>query len=153
MKNGFDPNIGDFLVFGAAILWATQMTLAKKLTNGKQMNISALTIIQLAVVAVGSGVISLMNHSTWVHLTPSFWMTTTYLAIFATMFAFYIQLVMIRRTSPSRVALMLSSEPMFAAIFSILIMGEHLSFIQMIGGLCIVSGIILGRKFNLGSGV
>ncbi|GED32012.1 DMT family transporter [Brevibacillus centrosporus] len=148
MKDSFDPKIGDVLVLAAAFGYAIQMIMAKKLTAGKTMDSRALTVIQFSTVAIVSGLLSLSQPSSWSYLTPSFWLAIGYLVVFGTMFAYYIQLVMIRRTSPSRVALLMSSEPMFAAIFSILIAGKHLSIWQFIGGVCIITGILLGRRFQ-----
>lgn len=148
VKNSFDPKIGDVLVLAAAFGYAVQMIMAKKLTAGKTMDSRSLTVIQFSTVGIVSGLLSLSQPSAWSNLTPSFWLATGYLAVFGTMIAYYVQLVMMRRTSPSRVALLMSSEPMFAAIFSILIAGEHLSIWQLLGGLCIITGILLGRRFQ-----
>lgn len=146
--HGYHINIGDFLVLGAALCRAVQMTFTKKLTDGKEMNSGALTTIQLGVVAVGSGLVTMFQHPSYTHLTLSFWLITGYLAVFATMFAFFVQLTMIRRTSPSRVAVLMSSEPIFAALASVLILGESLSMIAIIGGASIVAGMLWARKLT-----
>lgn len=146
--HGYRINIGDFLVLGAAFCRAVQMTFTKKLTDGKEMNSGALTTIQLGVVAVGSGSVTMFQHPSYTQLTLSFWLITGYLAVFATMFAFFVQLTMIRRTSPSRVAVLMSSEPIFAALASVFILGESLSTIAMLGGACIVAGMLWARKLT-----
>ncbi|WP_157738084.1 DMT family transporter [Aneurinibacillus soli] len=146
LKESYVYNLGDFLILGAALFRAVQMTITKKLTEGKEIEPGALTTIQL--VAVGAGLISFVQQPVPVELTPTFWLITGYLAIFATIFAFYVQLIMIRKTSPSRVALLLSSEPLFAAMFSVLLMGEHLSFSSIIGGICIIVGMLLGKRLQ-----
>ncbi|WDL99604.1 DMT family transporter [Alicyclobacillus sp. ALC3] len=145
---GYHINMGDFLVLGAAFCRAVQMTATKRLTDGKEMNSGALTTIQLGVVAVGSGFVTLIQHPSYTHLTLSFWLITGYLAVFATMFAFFVQLTMIRRTSPSRVAVLMSSEPIFAALASVLILGESLSVTAMIGGACIIAGMLWARNLT-----
>ncbi|UOF90013.1 hypothetical protein LSG31_19430 [Fodinisporobacter ferrooxydans] len=61
--HGYYINIGDFLILGAALCRAIQMSVAKKLTDGKTMNSGALTTIQLAVVAIGSGILTGFHHS------------------------------------------------------------------------------------------
>jgi drug/metabolite transporter (DMT)-like permease len=146
--HGYHVNIGDFLVLGAALCRAIQMTFTRKMTDGKRMDSGALTTIQLGVVAIGSGVISMFQHPSLANLTPSFWFIIGYLAVFATMFAFVVQLTMIRRTSPARVAVLMSSEPVFAAICSVLLLGEHLSVVSMVGGLCIVIAMLWGRRIT-----
>jgi drug/metabolite transporter (DMT)-like permease len=146
--HGYHVNIGDFLVFGAALCRAIQMTFTKKMTDGKQMDSGALTTIQLGVVAIGSGIVSMFQHPSFTGLTPSFWLITGYLAVFATMFVFFIQLTMIRRTSPARVAVLMSSEPVFAAVCSVLLLGERLTIVSMLGGLCIVVAMLWGRRLT-----
>lgn len=146
--HGYHINIGDFLILGAAFCRAVQMTFTKKMTDGKEMNSGALTTIQLGVVAIGSGFVTVFQHPSYTHLTISFWLITGYLAVFATMFAFFVQLTMIRRTSPSRVAVLMSSEPIFAALASVLILGESLSMVAMLGGACIVAGMLWARKLT-----
>jgi drug/metabolite transporter (DMT)-like permease len=143
--HGYQVNIGDFLVLGAAFCRAIQMTFTKRLTDGKEMNSGALTTIQLGIVAVGSGCVTAFQHHE-THLSLSFWLITGYLAVFATMFAFFVQLTMIRRTSASRVAILMSSEPIFAAFASVLLLGERLSTASLIGGACIVAGMLWARK-------
>lgn len=150
LKDTFSLNIGDTLILGAAFLRATQMTYTKKLTNGKELNNSALTFIQLTVVAILSGCMNILfEHSSIVEIpqTKEFWILTTYLALFCTVFAFYAQMYFIRKTSPSRVGLLMGTEPVFGAIFSVIIGHEYLSIVNWIGGLCIVAATFLGRYF------
>lgn len=132
--HGYRINIGDFLVLGAALSRAIQMTVTKRLTDGKQMDSGALTTIQLGVVAIGSGFVTGFQRPSFTDLTLSVWLITGYLAVFATMFAFFVQLTMIRRTSPARVAVLMSTEPVFAAICSVTLLGEHLTIGSMVGG-------------------
>lgn len=146
--HGYHINIGDFLVLGAAFCRALQMTFTKRMTDGKEMNSGALTTIQLGVVAVGAGALTIFQHPSHTHLTFSCWLIIGYLAVFATMFAFFVQLTMIRRTSPSRVAVLMSSEPIFAALASILVLGERLSVMAMIGGAFIIAGMLWARKLT-----
>jgi drug/metabolite transporter (DMT)-like permease len=47
---------------------------------------------------------------------PRFWGNIVYLVLFATLFAFFAQNYALRRTSPSRVALLTGSEPVFGAL-------------------------------------
>ncbi|CAM3819134.1 hypothetical protein POHY109586_23530 [Polaromonas hydrogenivorans] len=54
------------------------------------------------------------------------------------MFAFFAQNWALQRTSPSRVALLTSSEPAFGALFAVLWLGEGLSITGWLGGGLIV---------------
>ncbi|WP_419835010.1 EamA family transporter [Endozoicomonas atrinae] len=71
-------------------------------------------------------------------MVPEFWLITLYLVLFCTIFAFFAQNYGVRQTSPSRVALLMGTEPAFGAAFAMLWLGEHLTGLQILGGLLIV---------------
>lgn len=152
LKQGYQFNIGDLLIIVAALLRAIQMTFTQKLTLGKEMDSGALTTIQLSVVAIIMAFVSVfVNGIESITLNKSllFWSLTFYLAAFGTLFAFYIQLVMIRKTSPTRVGLLMGTEPIFATLFAILLGGESLSIQGWIGGFLIVIATYYGRYVEL----
>ncbi|MBQ4797457.1 EamA family transporter, partial [Pectobacterium versatile] len=62
-----------------------------------------------------------------------------FLSVLATAFAFLMQLYAAKLTSPTRVGLILSMEPVFAAGFAVTLMGEVIGIWQGIGGAIIVS--------------
>ncbi|MGF7046811.1 drug/metabolite transporter (DMT)-like permease [Paenibacillus sp. DS2015] len=59
--------------------------------------------------------------------------------------AFWIQTVCQKFTSPSRVAIIFTMEPVFAAITGVLFGGEVLGITAMIGCLCILTGMIMAE--------
>ena len=150
LKDGYQFNVGDLLILAAALMRAVQMTYTKKLTKDQEFDSAALTTIQLAVVAVLTGCVALVEprpvaevHSSW-----TFWLITLYLALFATLFAFYVQMTMIRRTSPFRVGILLGTEPLFGALFAVLFGGESLTVLGMFGGGLIVAATYWGRQIE-----
>lgn len=148
MKSGYQFNIGDILILVAALLRAVQMTVTQKMTNGKSMDSSVLTTIQLGVVAVIMGALSLTTggiHAFDAPASMTFWLLTAYLTIFCTLFAFYIQMTMIRKTSPTRVGLLMGTEPLFSAIFAVFLGNEHLSIQEWLGGFLIIAATYYGR--------
>ncbi len=152
LKQGYQFNIGDLLIIVAALLRAIQMTFTQKLTFGKEMDSGALTTIQLSIVAIIMAFVSVfVNGLESITLDKSllFWSLTFYLAVFGTLLAFYIQLVMIRKTSPTRVGLLMGTEPIFATLFAILLGGENLSIQGWIGGFLIVIATYYGRYVEL----
>jgi len=60
-------------------------------------------------------------------------------------FAFWIQTVCQKYTTPSRVAIIYAMEPVFAAITGILFAGERLTVIGGIGCLCILAGMMIAE--------
>lgn len=151
LSGGYHFNLGDVLMLLAAVLRAVQMTVTQKMTEGKVMDSGLLTTIQLSTVAVIMGILSLFtgnHHQSLFSASPTFWLLTIYLAFFCTLLAFYIQLAMIRRTSPTRVGLLLGTEPLFAALFAVFVGGEHLTSQEWIGGLLIVASAYFGRHIE-----
>ncbi|WP_141604009.1 DMT family transporter [Terrilactibacillus laevilacticus] len=147
MKSGYTFNIGDLLILLAALLRAIQMTVTQKMTKGHVMDSGALTTIQLGVVAIVMGILSLSNGDgySFFSLSLKFWFLTAYLAIFCTLLAFYIQLTLIRRTSPTRVGLLMGTEPVFSALFAVCLGGDLMTLQEWIGGLLIVAATYYGR--------
>ncbi len=68
-----------------------------------------------------------------------------FLAVVPTLSAFFIQMSAQRLTSPVRVALIFSLEPVFAAIFAWTLGGEDFSAAKAAGGLLIVAAMVIGE--------
>ena len=66
-----------------------------------------------------------------------------YLVLFCTLFAFYVQNYAVRRTSPTRVSLLMGSEPLFGAIFAMVWLQESLTALQLLGGALILFSVIV----------
>lgn len=138
-------NQGDGFILLAALLRALMVTLTKRFTEGKQISTSTLTAIQSLVVALTAlCVASFTLPTTQMSLPQSteFWLIITYLVVFCTLFAFYIQNYAVRKTSPTRVSLLMGSEPLFGAVFAVLWLQESLSLMQVIGGGLILFSVI-----------
>lgn len=63
-------------------------------------------------------------------------------AVFATVYAFWVQTTFQRRTTPTRAALIYMLEPVFGALFAYLLAGEVLTLMGWIGGALILGGMI-----------
>lgn len=68
-----------------------------------------------------------------------------YLAVFANVIAYVLQLFAQKYLSPSKVAILLSVEPVFAALFAWTIGGEQFKMVQAIGGIFIISAILFSE--------
>jgi len=99
-----------------------------------------LTAVQVAVIALGSGLLALLSSDGLPALprAPAFWQSTLYLVVMCTVFAFVAQNWALKHSSPSRVALLTSSEPAFGALFAVLWLGESLTWLGWVGGALIV---------------
>lgn len=136
--------LGDGLMLAAALLRAFQVCLTRKLTGGLEIPPLALTAVQAGVIGVGCLILGLLLPSGLPPLptTSAFWVGSLYLVLFATLFAFYVQNWALCRSSPTRVSLLMGSEPLFGALFAVLWLNETLSFQAWLGGLLIVAATV-----------
>lgn len=139
--HSFNLNIGDYLIIFAAAMRGVMVTLTKKLTQNIATKMVFLTSIQTGIVGVGCLFIGLMVNIDKILTLPTnlaFWGNLIYLIIFCTMFAFFVQNFSVKRTSPTKVSLLMGSEPVWGAIYATIIMSESLSLINWLGGGMIV---------------
>jgi drug/metabolite transporter (DMT)-like permease len=146
-------NLGDYCILLAALLRACMVVSTQVLLKGKRLSALNITSIQANVVTVGTLVIFLMSDIKMSDLVPiewHFWSLAFYLVIFCTIFALFAQNYGVKHTTSSRVALLTGSEPAFGALFAFVWLGESLTVIQMIGGICILLATLMatmqGRK-------
>ena len=66
-----------------------------------------------------------------------------YLVLACTLFAFFAQNYAIKRSSPTRVGLLMGSEPAFGALFASLWLGERIPALGWVGGGLIVVASLL----------
>ena len=137
------PEIGDVLVFFCAISFAVHILLTGHLARGHAP--LALTVGQLGMTALLSGLISLAWERPWPPLTPDVLFAVVFTGLFASTLAFTVQTVAQRFTSPTHTALIFSTEPVFAALFSALLGVEVLTPRTLVGGALILAGMVVAE--------
>ncbi|MCC4273039.1 DMT family transporter [Marinomonas communis] len=147
LHSGFNLsfNLGDGLILLAAVGRAIMITLTKRLTHNRSISMLSLTAIQSLVVTLMATIVGWGSGESiaWSSLSlPAFWLITLYLVLMCTLFAFFAQNLAISRTSPTRVALLMGSEPLFGALFAMLWLGESLYLIQWLGALLIIASVM-----------
>jgi drug/metabolite transporter (DMT)-like permease len=101
----------------------------------------AMTVVQLATVALVTGVISFgQGYKAPVNLSG--WAVVIYTAIFSTAVAFVIQTWAQAHISPTKVAVILTMEVVFSAFFALMFTDETLSIQKIIGGVLIVAAML-----------
>ena len=146
LSGGFSGHwgAGDALMLAAAVLRAITVCQTSRLTRQRNAPVLALTAVQAGVIALGSVALALV----WPGGLPplprdgSFWLACIYLVAGCTVFAFVVQNWALRHSSPSRVGLLMGSEPAFGALFAVLWLGEGLSATGWTGGALIVAAAL-----------
>ncbi|MCP4957130.1 MAG: DMT family transporter [Photobacterium aquimaris] len=140
-------NTGDWLILTAALLRGLMVTTTKRFTENREITSLSLTALQSLVVGLGA-VVLVFTYGQGLTLdsipnSMEFWLITLYLVLFCTLFAFFVQNYAVRRTSPTKVSILMGSEPLFGAIFAVLWLGESLNVVQCIGGAAIVGSVLI----------
>jgi drug/metabolite transporter (DMT)-like permease len=143
------PGAGDALILLAALLRALMVCVTKRVMRESELTPLAVTAVQAGVVALGSALVVCVLPSQHWQALPSFsahgdfWASIGYLVVACTLFAFFAQNFAVKRSSPTRVALLMGSEPAFGALFAYLWLGEHLSVGAWFGGALMVLASVL----------
>jgi drug/metabolite transporter (DMT)-like permease len=138
--DGFAVGYGEALTFVSAILYALHIVgLGAWSTPRDAMGMSILQLVVIAVVcsvaAVPDGVV----------LPPSAqdWVSVLYMAAFAGAGALLAQTWAQAHLSPTRSALIMSMEPVFAALFAVWLGGESAESRMLLGGAMVLAAMLL----------
>ena len=145
-NKSFSFNFGDLLVLMCAVSFALHIILVGLYT--RRLDYILLVIIQLFTVFILSVIFSLFLESPAVHLYYSYkvWWAIILTAVFATALAFYMQNRFQQYSTATKTAIIFSGEPIFAAIFAYLLLGEKVGLITWVGGLLIFLGMIISQR-------
>jgi drug/metabolite transporter (DMT)-like permease len=139
-------SLGDWLLLVAALLRACMVTLTRRMTNWHSVPALSLTAIQSWVVFLGAlAVLIVCNRGAAIPPLPKgseLWLQLGFLVLLCTIFAFFAQNYAASRSSPTRVAFLMGSEPVFGALFAWLLFGEMLSGSAWIGCGLILIGTV-----------
>ncbi len=130
---------GDLLVLGCAIAFAIHVLLVGHFApRMSSLNLAVMQLITVAVLAFGVGAFVGGIPSP----TGSVWFAVIFTGLLATALAFGAQTLAQRFTSPTHTALIFATEPVFAALFSFLLIGEQLTPRALVGCGLILAGMI-----------
>jgi drug/metabolite transporter (DMT)-like permease len=134
---------GDALVLGCAVAFAAHILLLGR--NAPRYSSYALAVVQLAT----AGLLGLAWAGVAGDLAPPgpgmVWLALAITAVAASAGAFLIQTRAQREVSPTRTAVILTMEPVFAGLFGFLLAGERLSGRGWLGAACILAGMLVAE--------
>ena len=140
---GLHMGYGDFLTLISAIAYAFSIVLISKFTKKYDTSIMATT--QILTVWVLCTLLWVVIEPVSLPTSTIVWAAVLFTAIFGTSLAFLAQNFAQKYTSPTKAVIIFTAEPVFAFIFSFLLLGETLSFEGFAGAALIVSGMLLSE--------
>lgn len=137
---GWNLGVGEFLVFLCAIAFAAHIIALSRWSNG--LDVYAMTIVQLATCALLTGVISFaQGYEAPVDLSG--WLVVLYTAVICTAVAFVVQTWSQAHMSATKVAVILTMEVVFAALFAVIFGGESIAIRALLGGVLVVAAMFM----------
>lgn len=139
-----DINPGDLLTLSAAVTYALHILFADKFIK-KNIDPYVLCFQQFFVVGAFSFILAFFMKTPLQIINIDVFFIILFLALFPGVSAFIIQLVAQKHTSPIKVGLIFTMEPVFAAIFAWTLGGERFIIERAAGGIMIVAAMILAE--------
>jgi drug/metabolite transporter (DMT)-like permease len=132
---------GDLLVAGCAVAYAFHILVLGRFA--KLADAGSLALVQIATAAVLSSVTFWWAEPVRIQWSRDLWIALAVTSLFATALAFAVQTWAQRWSSPTRTALIFSTEPVFAWVTSFALAGELLSRRATLGAALILAGILM----------
>ncbi|MCW2514078.1 MAG: hypothetical protein JWR11_3120 [Mycobacterium sp.] len=150
------PSLGDLLILLAAVARSVHVTVIARVSEGRTLDSARVTLVQLCTAlgvfatlstCTGRGVVEFVSG-----MGVRSWLLTGYLALACTVFAFAVQMWAARRTSAARVSLLLGTEPLWAAAFGVLLAGDPVTAVGVLGALLILVGVNRAQAADVSPG-
>ena len=137
---GFSVGYGEALTLAAAVLYAGHIVgLGAWSTPHRAYG---LAVLQMAVIALVCGAVTVPD-GVVLPATTGDWLSIVYMALVAGALALLLQTWAQAHLSPTRAAIVMTMEPVFAALFAVLLGGEGVTIRMVIGGTLVLAAMLL----------
>ena len=138
--HGWSVGFGELLVLISAIGFGAHIIALSQWSSG--LDSYTFTVVQLSTCALLTGVISI-GQGYEAPADTTGWLVVFYTAIICTAVAFMIQTWSQAHMTPTKVAVILTMEVVFAAIFALFFGGESLTLQALVGGVLVVIAMLV----------
>ena|SRR5579862_6906211 len=146
---GLSGNLGgDLLAIALSASWACySVTIAPLMRTYSPYRISAVVLCAMCVpfFAISAKQLGGQHYGSLNTLT---WVCLAYAIVGPLFLTNLLWFTAIHRVGPSRATLFANVQPFVAALFAFLILREHLRWLEVVGGLTILAGIVLERRWR-----
>ena len=144
--SGSGINLGDMLTLGCALAFAFHLISLAHLS--KRIPFEQLALLQIGFCTVVMAISSPLLEKPHIHISPRLVVALLVAAVLATAAAFTIQSWAQKHLAASHAALIISAEPLFAWLTSLLFLHQGLNGRQSLGALLILAGMGLTEFFS-----
>lgn len=140
LGNNLSLNIGDVYTLVAAFFFALQIIMIDRYVSVSDPLI--LAAVEIGVVALASTLFSVVLEQPEIPVRMNVWLVILVTSLLATTYAFIVQNIAQKYTSPTHTALIFLGEPVFAQACAFLVLGEILTPKQLVGCVLILAGML-----------
>jgi drug/metabolite transporter (DMT)-like permease len=138
--SGFSVGFGEALTFVSALLYALHIVGLGAWSTAREA--MGMTIVQLLVITVVCLVVTAPDGIV-LPSTGADWLAVVYMAVVPAALALAGQTWAQAHLAPTRSAIIMSMEPVFAALFAIALGGEHMTVRIAVGGLMVLTAMLV----------
>jgi len=147
--HGFAIGYGELLTLIAAVIYAGHIVaLGRFSTSETTLSLSLVQLIMITLVSAVAAFWPTGGSAPGIQLPSSVhdWLVVLYLALIASALTMVLQTWAQAHIEPSRAAVIMAMEPVWAAAFAVALGGERITLRMIIGGLAIVSAMYLVER-------
>jgi drug/metabolite transporter (DMT)-like permease len=139
-----NPLAGDLFMFGACVSWVIYMILSRNLH--RRLTDIAITAYQSLFGTAFLIPLALLEMRQWVPITLAAGLNLAYLALFCSALSNFLYVYALSRLGPIAVSPYVNLIPVVGVIGGVVLLGESISWIQIVGGFVILAGVILVNR-------
>lgn len=140
LSGGFPLGGGELLTLVSAVLFGAHIVATGHFSTRE--NALSLTLVQTAFLAFALWFFALPGGVQWPTGLGD-WLWTLYLAVLCGAVTIFLQMWAQAHVEPTRAAVIMCTEPAWAAVFALWFGGEHLTWRMVVGGLAILAAMML----------
>jgi len=139
---------GDLLTLGAAVVWALYTMKAKPLLERySAIKVTAYSMAAGTVMLLPIGAYDLL-HQSWRTVSIRSWSAFSFSALISGGLAFTLWYEGVKKIGVTRTIVYHYIVPFVAVLFAALFLGERMVLTQVLGGVCILTGVYLAQRNN-----
>jgi drug/metabolite transporter (DMT)-like permease len=135
-----DP-AGVALVFAAALTYAAYILISDR--HGTETDPVLLTAMIITAAAVALGLWTATHGGPHLHVAAQGWEAVSAIAVVSTVVPTAAFLVGLRRIGPATAAIVATLEPVITVVLAVIVFGDHLGPIQLLGGAAVIGAVVL----------
>ncbi len=142
-------NIGDIYMALGVVCFSSYALLSRRFMNDYQISPLTTTAYTFLVCTVSSLVLGLILESPLESLpmaTTEVWLEVLYMAIFASVVGYYLQLNAIHKIGAPQTMMFINLVPVYTIVLASAILGETISILKLLSAILIICGVYLASR-------